>query len=49
MQGEAVLPTKGKVPTLLDGVEIEVVKVGEGWRVQPGNIDVVSVKEVSLF
>lgn len=44
------LPTKGSVGTLLDGLSIEITadeEVEGRWRVQPGNIAVLDVKQVS--
>lgn len=44
------LPTEGSVETLLDGLSIEITAdedVEGRWRVQPGNIAVLDVKQVS--
>lgn len=43
------LPTTTPVQTLLDGLSVEVKQDGEGWKVIPGDIAVVGVKEVSAF
>ena len=49
IQGSVDLPTKGPAQTLLGDVKLEIVadESNEGsWRVQPGNIAVLDVKQV---
>jgi len=45
--GSISLPTTGKVKTLEDGVEVEILQHGDGWIVQPGDIIVMGVKDAS--
>jgi len=45
--GSTSLPTTGKVKTLEDGVEVEILQHGDGWIVQPGDIIVMGVKDAS--
>lgn len=40
------MPTKTAVPTLLDGLCIEISGEEGDWRVQPGNVEVLAVKSV---
>jgi hypothetical protein len=46
-QDNIELPMTKAAPTLLDGLSIQVEQDGEGWKVTPGDIGVVGVKEVS--
>lgn len=41
------MPTTSPAQTLLDGLSLQVERDGEGWKVIPGDIAVVGVKEVS--
>ncbi|RXK39063.1 hypothetical protein M231_03687 [Tremella mesenterica] len=44
--GRISLPSS-RLPTLLPGIEVEVVQGTEGWMVVPGNITVVDVREAA--
>ena len=52
LQTEIELPTNGGAKTLLEGMTVEIradeTKEG-GWKVDPGDIEVLSVKDVSVF
>lgn len=41
------MPTTSPVKTLLDGLSIQVERDGVNWKVTPGDIAVVGMKEVS--
>lgn len=41
------LPTPSPAQTLLDDLQLEVRQEGEGWKIMPGDIPVISIKEVS--
>jgi hypothetical protein len=45
-QGDVQTPSSS-VPTMLDGFEIRVDVNGDKWTVQPGDVSVLAVKEVS--
>jgi hypothetical protein len=49
MQGDVHMPTRSPARTLLRGLEIEITGEESDWRIQPGNIEVLAVKEVSRY
>lgn len=46
LKGSVELPTTAPVQTLLDDVRVSIQQDGEGWKVSPGDISVISIKEV---
>ncbi|WVQ84188.1 hypothetical protein IAT38_006339 [Cryptococcus sp. DSM 104549] len=43
----AVPPSGGEASTLLDGFAVTLVREGEGWKVQPGDVTVLTEKETA--